>query len=285
MKHLWIVIVIGAICGYAFWPKKSERRTLVSNEDANYLEELHTDRETSRKQEISMHGTPPGAQIQPAPTQAPPTITPTAPHPQINKKEEVNPYHIDRFTLRKLDWPQPKSVADLLSHLTEYKDPKLPAAVPGQAEDGDGDILTMYRGYYESAPGVFKRMKLDRVAGEGADLYLSIQNESNKFDDWVWKPSHEGFQVRNFNRDPYSLVIKLPDNRILYLKFFTGGGSSGYGGRMMQGWMIAANTKSTSRIILFGDYSPEDAEKEEEGSWPKLTLAKKYLPKALPVKN
>lgn len=131
--------------------------------------------------------------------------TPEATRTASPKREAVDPYTVDRFSLRKLDHPLPKSLAELQEKRTEYRKPTLPAVLPGQENEGDGDTLADFAGYYEHAPDDLRPVFIRQDTGGvrvafGREKWQEVSKES--FDD-----------------DPYSLVLTLPDGQMLYLKF------------------------------------------------------------------
>ncbi len=227
----------------------------------------------------------------PMPTVAAPRILPAPPAnpapastPMPVAKEEVNPYHIDRFSLRELDQPVPSSATELMAKLTEFKRPLLPTVLPGQEADGDGDILTgPMRGYFEVTGGGFKRIQLSR---ESDGIELAIESGPREFQQWL--KNDPQIKFNNFNDDPYSLVITLPDRRVIYLKFYSRLSfiEVDHKVRALKGWILAApgaGGKVPSRMALVGDlgldyWGPGPVDPYEK-QWPNLESIKAILPK------
>lgn len=218
------------------------------------------------------------------PVPVPVPLPSTSPVPDSPKpeKETENPYAVDRFTLRKLDFPMPKSIFELFSKVTDYKEPILPDPRPGAHEvEYDGDILSgPLWGDFKDQNGNLKPIKLVRSTG---GISLSLENGP------VWRLAKNELVIKNFNDDPYSLVIFTPDKRILYLKFFSKmeipDGKPPR--RAMKGWLFPTDnlsTKAFPAIIIsldFANLSPEDL---QQGTWPPQEIVEKLLPRDLPAK-
>lgn len=81
----------------------------------------------------------------------------------------------------------------------------LPAVLPGQENDGDGDTLADFKGYYEHAPGDLRPVFIRQDSG---GVRVAFTREK-------WLQVAKG----SFDDDPYSLVLTAPDGRVMYLKF------------------------------------------------------------------
>lgn len=205
------------------------------------------------------------------------------PSPQSKTKDEPP---ADRFTLRKLNRSRPKTIAELLNHLTDYAEPELPAGRPadeGQV-DYDGSVTSDYFGYYETTSGQLKQIEMKRFTAPNMAFLqteISIEDEAGKKLIWDWSDGQGEIKVKNFKNDPYSLVILFPDKRVMYLKFVNATYLTGpaYSPRKWLGWILSNDTdraKST-RVALVDAGAPED-EKEQP---PQETIRRLFLPPLL----
>lgn len=280
MKNWWFWFLIFCVVIF-FWNHKKRRIADVVSVESETLQSEPLE---------SAHGPIP-KQADHAPksnfqqSQAMPSATRSA-TPISQAKEEVNPYHVDRFTLRKLDLPQPKSVGDLIGKLTDFKEPMLPVVLPVQEGDGDGDVLTgPMRGYYEITGGGLKRIQVARDTG---GISVSLEEANGEYHEW--QTEEHKLKLKNFNNDPYSLVIILPDNRMIYLKFHARIRYPGvdYRVRGMTGWILSnsGETSRASRTAVVGDLGGELAvfgQAQSDGTqWPSIDDINRILPENLP---
>ena len=274
-KGLWILAV-----GLAFllWWSQGTKPSETTNEEPNVERPAETPRPPATKA-TAADATPIAPHFQSAPP-ASPTPGPT-----------INPYHVDRFSLRNLTLPEPKSVPELLASMTGYKPPMLPKAVPGQGDDGDGDVLTGFRGYSQSADGTLRKAQLDRYIGEGERFDLALEDErGGEMRTWSASlPDDDApstMQVMNCSDDPYGLVLILPDQRFLYLKFH---GQMPVAGlerptRTLIGWIISTDRTRATKVALV-DAPVGNEEDSETGRWPQPESIRSILPRDLPVKK
>lgn len=187
-------------------------------------------------------------------------------------KEQPNPYHIDRFSVRQLSLPNPKSISELLNKLTDYKDPMLPVVLPGQGEDGDGDVLTTFRGFYELPNGEMRKILYDRSTDDASVAIEEVDGKTHQ-----WTRSRGELSFKNFNDDPYALVIFLPAPRMIYLKFRSHTAVEGTEGsdRNMIGWIFSDRnaTAQTTPVAMY----------ESGPTWPAPDAIRSLLPKHLPA--
>jgi hypothetical protein len=188
---------------------------------------------------------------------------------------------VDRFTLRKLDLPRPKSVLELLSKLTEYKEPVLPGARPGDQDSSlDGDMLLgRITGYYRAQDG---RLEPIESKIDSGGISLSINNGPE------WSQSAGDLKVKNFDGDPYSLVIFTPDRRMLYLKFYAGVEipDTWRPPRALIGWLLSGPDMSTnvSPTAMICSDTLNTIPESDQSPWPPPAVIEKLLPKSLPSK-
>lgn len=180
---------------------------------------------------------------------------------------------LDPLKRRRLDLPGPKGKRDLLSGLSEFKEPMLPGL-----NTEDADVKAIFRGFYEAEPGKFRRIELNRSQA----VYLSIEDIQHRFP--VYQEAKGDFDLSNFQDDPYSLVITLRDLRVLYLKFHTGRKIPDYADphfRVMSGWILDAKTpRQSRRVALIDGRKPELADTREAGQfvWPRLEVVQMLMP-------
>lgn len=190
----------------------------------------------------------------------------------------ADPYATDRFSLRELDLPQPKTVSELRSKLTPFKRPLLPSILPNQNEDGDGDVLTGFRGYISLGPDKLEELQVDRSSDK---IEVSIDDGHGNLNKWSEKNGE--LKIKNYNGDPYSLVISMPDHRMLYLKFYpkVSVDEVDHTVRGMRGWLVfKQNGVMQSASVAVIDYH----HKEFETQWPKRETIRKILPENLSPK-
>lgn len=198
---------------------------------------------------------------------------------------EANPYQVDRYSLRNLDLPGPKSVAELVSHLTDYRDPILPNAIPNQEKEGDGSVLSYFRGYVELANGRLARCQLQRSTSG-----VSFTLETAKGTMHEWSEAGEPLKLKNFKDDPYSLVLLLAEKRIAYLKFHPQWSVPGlqHSPRVMIGWILSNQTEDAIalRLALTEFQLPEFEIPGSPGEyqWPTVESIQAILPVPLPHK-
>ncbi len=184
----------------------------------------------------------------------------------------------DRFALRKLDLRLPRSPRDLLSHLTEFEEPVLPPGKPSEEGDDlvDGDVTNDYYGYFETSDGKLKRIGLRRSLNH---IAIQVEDISGQMNEWTVNNGSNSLKLKNFNNDPYSLVVLFPDQRIMYLKFYTALELPGenYKPRAWIGWILSnAVTKTkTSRVAFIDSGDPDSPE------WPATQQIRAIFPMTL----
>lgn len=170
----------------------------------------------------------------------------------------------DSFSLRKLNLPRPNSIVDLEQRLTKFAEPMLSGN-----EAIDGSVTSYFRGFFQAPDSSFQKVMLFR---HSKGVELSIEGTNGTYAEW----SSQSGQIKlfNFNNDPYSLVIKTPDSRTVYLKYHDTKLVDGYvhGTRAYIGWVIGADKESLPVVVI-------DA---WEGEWPELELIKAAMPQPLP---
>jgi len=139
----------------------------------------------------------------------------------------------DPFALRNFDLPKPKSLSDLLNHLTPYKLGLLP-----RLGNVDGSLTKTVRGYYRSDGNLLK-LVFDRYSDSkgGHPSVVSVQEKSGGALK-MWSEPDGQLKVFNYNDDPYSTVVFLRGGQVIYLKSiasFNYGSEEGL--RAMTGWM------------------------------------------------
>lgn len=99
----FIIIIIGTIGIFLIWPKNIQRKTLVSKEDVTFFEGADSNQKNCsvKIEQIPMHG---GSPVVGNSNWSPPqSLHSSAEKLKAKEKEQLDPYHIDQFTLRKLD--------------------------------------------------------------------------------------------------------------------------------------------------------------------------------------
>ncbi len=283
MKKIWLIVVASVVLAIWLWNRRpaqqnSSGRQAAPQQAAGHLQSSPGPVTDSDAQSEEHAGVTPQTEMiaaeaksaSPGPSR--PTQT-NAPPPQ-QAQSEPNPYHLDPFKLRKLDQPLPKSVADLRSKLTEFASPELPDPV-ARGANFDGDVLTGYRGYFRTSSGEFKRIQVDRSSDM---LTISLEISEGRLTSWSY--NYGANKLKQFNGDPYSMVVVLPDRRMLYLKFYTDVNipEIDHPVRTMKGWLIhKQNAKVHSAPVAMFDYHLKDI----EDVWPKRETIQDLLPAEL----
>lgn len=155
-------------------------------------------------------------QVEPSSAAATPSVaiaTPIVPEHIETKTPTEAPGSKNKYPRRNLNLPKPNSISDLLNHLTKFERPRLL-----NSSAFDGSINSEFRGYYKSGKS-YLRLVFERYINlEGGEkINLTIETQPNVFKRWT---TQEGdIRLRNFQGDPYSLVMRLPDGIIFYIKF------------------------------------------------------------------
>lgn len=276
MRKVGLLIIIGVFLLFFGVYRNLERKVefeIADVQTEDFIE--HTVRAPTKPQEI----------LAVTKTFEPPeSKTPT--ETKWTQKNEGEPKP-DRFKLRKLDLPRPTSVQELVKNLTAFIEPALPVASSDDRESFDGDVLTIYRGYYELPDGTLRRIEVARVRANGVATTgedggaISIEDQNGK--DRVWNASQLKFA--NFNKDPYSLVITFPSKQILYLKFYTRLSVPDLPNdisktRAQIGWLLSNETveAKTMRVALIDGMLETDPDLMK---WPSPESIKKILPPVL----
>lgn len=205
-------------------------------------------------------------QQRPAPLLRPDPVEP--PESAIRRVTQFDP-----LSQRQLDLAIPKSKRQLLSGLSEFKEPILPGT-----KTEDADVKAVFRGYYEAEPGKFRRIELNRAQ----NIYLSVEDLNHRFP--VYQEAKGDFDVSNFEDDPYSLVMTLRDLRVIYLKFYTGRKIPDYSDpqfRVMSGWILDAKApRQARRVALIDGRKPELADTRDSSQyvWPRLEVMQMLMP-------
>jgi hypothetical protein len=218
----------------------------------------------------------------------PPTSEPKASRPSAPPvakappaEPEENPYHVDPFSKRKLDLPKPKSIADLLAKMTPYQPPMLPVTIPGRPPGGDGDVTTFFLGFYELSDGTLRRIQVRRYMNDIVRIQIEEVNGTNN----EWSNETGDLKLGNFGNDQYSLVITFPDQRLLYLKFYshTPLADIRNGLRTMNGWLLSKTRKISLRVAVADRYLVEYQNKGpgEITDWPSTETIKSMMPEPL----
>lgn len=146
--------------------------------------------------------------------------TPKPVAPSANAESKENPYHANPFNYRKLDLPLPRSLEELLSKRTEFKEAQLPDINPAIA-GGDGDLLTgKCEGSFKDKAGNLKPIYLFRDTG-GVGVGFGEVGRNAKDAEWSMKKGN--LKAELFDNDPYSLILEFGDRYLLYLKFHSWG--------------------------------------------------------------
>lgn len=273
MRTRWVLVLIVLFAAFT-WAlcKRPVRKSLRANNESEVSEETgpqNNENRPTKSEQIELMQRDPVKRATPQLAQAPtPSVTEPTPQPT------ANPYHIDPFSVRRLDLPLPKSLNELLGKLTEYEDPMLPVVIPGRPTEGDGDVLISYRGYFETTNGDFRRIALSRSTS-GVDVAIeNSEKSSHGFSKWFQRRGE--LSLKNFNGDPYSLVVFLPDKRMIYMKFHTGVDIPEYGHtcRTMTGYLLSHSTPiaKVSRLVMIADYT-DDIKRFKRSSNPSMSKA------------
>jgi hypothetical protein len=258
MRRWWVAI---ALVGFALFWMQSRRAAPPP-------------RDEQEESEVQVRAETPWSKSTPASRDTPSSAaTPLQSRPPQPAVATPNPYHVDRFTLRKLDLPQPTSVAELLKNLTEFKEPVLPEVMPAPDDAFDGDVLTMFRGYYEAEQGALRKIQVLRYTRA---IEVVLQEPGKKPE--MWSDVNGQLGKKNFKGDPYSLVLSLPDRRTIYLKFHSRIPVPKVDDpvRALTGWLIS--DKGSFRLALIDAGGRED----REVIWPERESVVPILPAPLP---
>jgi hypothetical protein len=198
----------------------------------------------------------PQGQAQPAANPA--TMTPP---------EEKNPVKTvaDFFTSAA----KPQSLEGILAQSKPFKLPRLPN------ERYDGGLAGVFKGYILTSQNKYQRIGLSaEYSPERGDFYskLTLHNAGSKVSEF---DSSKNLQQLNFGEDLYSYVFKLPDQRVLYLKYFNVT-INDHPARVLSGWLFTLSPKSTERVALMDE--PSDA---TENSWPSAQNIVPFFPLVL----
>lgn len=120
---------------------------------------------------------------------------------------------------------QPKSAADILENMTDYRDPDEGSNLVPYGDPSER-TLGRYCGLYESASGELAKIELDRST---AHTYVVIQDEKGKF---IKHGPDQDIDLKLFKGDAMSVVISLSEGRVIYLKFARGAS------RSLSGWIL-----------------------------------------------
>lgn len=218
---------------------------------------------------------PPSPAAEPAPLDAPAEIV-SETEPGKIAAQPVAPDTAPP-TARDLSRPMPASRQELINKLTSYEPPIL----PGGGERHDLEVNTVYRGFYEATPGKFRRIQLAR----GKSFVIELETVDGRFKKWT--DETKDLIVENFNGDRYSLAITLPDQRVLYTKYFAEQELPEYNAhnwRVLKGWLVSAGGGAAQRVALIDGTMPEleDLKEKNKFIWPQLGVIQKIMPGALP---
>lgn len=223
----------------------------------------------AKKQEAYIKALPSAPPAAPTSGQS---ASPSAPQNAPLESKKPKPV-IDPATGRALNSPLPGNLRDLLTKLTDFKEPLLP-----KTNITDADVKAVYRGFYEVEPGKFRRIEFTR-----SDAYLlSLEDLQNRFP--VWQEAKDDFVLNNYNDDLYSVVMTLRDMRVLYLKFYTGRRIPDYSEsnfRVLSGWIIDSGGKRTShKVALIDGRHTELGDPRAAGQfiWPRLGTIQLLMP-------
>lgn len=177
----------------------------------------------------------------------------------------------DPMKLRQTNAAMPRSRTDLMTHLTDFKEPMLPKL----ANTPDSDVKTIYRGFYEAEPGKYRRIEFNRAQ----TFNLSIEGVDNRFPTYL--EAKDEFMLNNYNDDPYSVVMTLRDMRVIYLKFRPAAKIPDYNDpdfRVMTGWVV--HNRVGRKVALIDSRKPELADPRAPGQygWPRLGTIQQLMP-------
>lgn len=175
---------------------------------------------------------------------------------------------------RDLHQPMASSRQQIINKLISYSPPKVGQRV-------DTDVNAVYRGFYEAAPGKFRRIQFTR----GSQFIVEIETLEQRFKKWT--DGTGDLIVENLEGDPYSLALTLPDRRIFYTKFFADQDLDGYnssGWRILKGWIVSPAGAYAQKLALIDGTMPEleDLHERKKYVWPQLSVIQKILPGDLP---
>lgn len=213
---------------------------------------------------------PPAVAPPPAPVQAAPLARP-APGPKIQMKPPTEAKKPDAVRDRDLNQPLPRSVQEILATPRTFAEPEL----PGRPGVYDGDVTTVYRGFYEARSGKYRRIQVNNTGGRN----VKLEEINGRYSEWT----SDDFDLANFNGDPYSYVYFLPGHT-LYLKFATKQVVKGYDDefRSLRGWLIGPQGRAHPVALLDG-WMPELEAVATKGTynWPSLGAVQALLPAPL----
>lgn len=283
MRKIWFWLIWAAVI-FAWWYQKhgaSESKAVEGESVSVEKAEGLADADRANRQPIqtpSNHQKPEEELPSPASSMATASVDSAGP-----TADAVDPSRMDRFQLRNLELPKPRSILELLQRLTTYQEPMLPLAFPGQEEMGDGDVTSIFRGYMDSTDGFLRKVELSRSSGDASQIQLSIEMPNKQFLQLNWNEKHDA--VKNFDKDPYSLVIVMPDRRVLYWKFASQTRVDGieFPVRTMTGWILSDMSESAKaqRMALI-DATALPGGGGQQDAWPAVESVKKIFPAALP---
>jgi hypothetical protein len=181
------------------------------------------------------------------------------------------------ITPRNLNQPMASSRQQILDKLISYSPPRL----PGPGERIDKEVNALYRGFYEAAPGKFRRIQLAR----GAHFEVQIETLEQRFK--KWEDETGDLIVENLEGDPYSLAITFPDRRVFYTKYFAEQDLPTFNGskwRVLKGWLVSPGGLVAQRLALIDGTMPEleDLHERRKFVWPPLGVIQNLLPGELP---
>jgi hypothetical protein len=163
---------------------------------------------------------------------------------------------------RELDLPMPDSIEQIVKS-------------PRKFIESNSDMLAVYRGYYEAAPGKLRRIQVNNTGGRTVKIELADGKERE------WQGALADFEMFNFNGDPYSLILDMTGAKRLYLKFHTGRPVPGYDEpnfRTMVGYLIENNSAKPVAMIDGLMMELQNIKVKGEYIWPSAGTCRQLMP-------
>jgi hypothetical protein len=156
----------------------------------------------------------------------------------------------------RAEHPMPLSTRELLNNLTPYAAP------------ADVEMMTEYKGYSHLEGRDPLRFYINFPVGK---FRMNRQTRAGKEQSW----DSADLQLFHFKGDPNSLVLRLPDKTIIFLKYTPQLALAAYPQtlRAWVGWVIRPQTRAKpAKIVLVENVNPD---------WPRALSLKEAMPQDL----